>query len=454
MKYELKEMSLSKVSVLTASCYNGSIYKHEAKKYKELYNYFNKELQPNTKTRREAVVWFVCTALQALRHDGSGFLVSFTANHYTGNKHISYRGVKWVTDALEESGYIDIYYGFVSKWGANKEVLETVSSLVKFKQPLLEVLSCVDIKKVPKLLLANCVEIRDRETKELKPLRGYKELEEIRERVMKLNQKLSETKIVLDGTRMSSVQMKRVFADNLEFGGRFYVVGGGVQTAPKMLRYTSLYIDDKPVVELDYKSMHPHILLEKLNIHEYNGCLLDHIGESFDPYATELYDLVRVDKEKLENHRKLLGNPKYDPVRTFKKKALLVMLNADSIESAVGAMCQALAEDNKPSRNEMDKDFVGICEGVKVKQALLEIAEHNEVIKDFFFCDVAMGLMKIDSSIADRVAEICMQAGHPVLIYHDSFIVKEEAEDLLYNAMRLAWKEEVGDNKFCKIEKK
>ena len=62
--------------------------------------------------------------------------------------------------------------------------------------------------------------------------------------------------------------------------------------------------------------------------------------------------------------------------------------------------------------------------------------------------------MNKDSNISSSVVEKLLNAGEPVLIYHDSFIVRESDAGLLYNAMKEAWGEEMGSNKFCKIEKK
>lgn len=35
-----------------------------------------------------------------------------------------------------------------------------------------------------------------------------------------------------------------------------------------------------------------------------------------------------------------------------------------------------------------------------------------------------------------------------------SYIYRESAEQMLYDAMYKAWKDEIGDNQFCKIDKK
>ena len=139
-------------------------------------------------------------------------------------------------------------------------------------------------------------------------------------------------------------------------------------------------------------------------------------------------------------------------MRNFLKRALLISLNAIDRIQASAALRSRFRLDRE--RIPEYREFVGIDNNVQSWQVCDAVKEHNYLIEDYFYNDIGFKLMNKDSNIAARVVDTMLANDEPVLIYHDSFVVRESAEELLYNAMRDSWKSEVGDNKFCKIEKK
>ena len=134
------------------------------------------------------------------------------------------------------------------------------------KKKYLDLWGGIDVGKIPPLNEEELITVRDRKTKDELPLQGRKGVAEMRELVKRMNDKLHNTEVKINGEVCASVQYNRIFSDDLEKDGRFYVIGGGVQTAPALLRKTSLYIDEDKTVELDFKAMHPSLLLELMSV--------------------------------------------------------------------------------------------------------------------------------------------------------------------------------------------
>lgn len=401
--------------------------------------------------------WFVTNSAKAVKANTRGFYVSLNSNHYSNNKQgIGYRGVRAVLEKLEQESWIDIYVGFVSEWGSKGEPLRTVPSFIQFKEKYLALWADIDVSLLPNLPAEEVVEIKDRKTGEIKSLRGRKNLKPIKEVVEMLNDSLKEVEIAFMGKRVAPIEYKRIFTDNLRECGRFYVAGGGIQLLPEKYRSKYLTFDGEPVVELDYSSIHPNICYERMNLAGGFDCsLVDILGRDFKPYDADT-SMLEVDWDDVEDFKKECNLSSYDPVRNLCKQALLSSINAIDRTSAVAAVSSELYLDKKKegTKDEHKMKYVGIIPKVKVGELCDAIKEHNVIIEDAFYNDSGVRLMNTDSNIAARVIEMMVQQGEPILCYHDSFICREIAEDLLHEAMFKAWKDEIGDNQFCKIDKK
>ena len=460
MIYELKGMDESDVMALNLTNLSPSLYYHESKWFKpvtETLLHFVPEKQrklPHIK----AVKWFVTQASRVVKANCSGFYVSLRPEFYKNSPlGIGYKPVTELLYKLESAGYIDLYVGCYGVLEYGKARF-TQLSFVHLTEKGFALWESVSKRNIPALRETDVIVIKDRETGDELPTQGVKGIKKVKEQVIMLNQALSETVICYKGLPIAPTEYRRIYSDNLYGHGRFYVAGGGVQVLPAIYRSAYLTFDGESVVELDFSSLHPNILYEMVELTgEYHpvegeGGVKEILGESFKPYAADVSGIVRVDWQAVEAHRLKYNMPTYDPVRNLLKRTLLISLNAIDRIQASAALKSRIRLDRE--RKEEYREFAGIDSSVQAWQLCDSVKEHNYLIEDYFYNDIGFTLMNKDSNIASRVVESMLELDQPVLIYHDSFIVKKSAEELLYNAMQLAWKEEVGDNKFCKIERK
>ena len=457
MYLDLLALSHIERTILQSKVVSGTKFYSENKWFDPVLKRLEGIVGKTNKARYKSTRWFLTCTAKAIRHRGEGFCFGMHTSWFTGTKQkIGHANSVDIVELLENEGYIDVYKGCVELWGTGDEgtcaAKETHPTVVIMKQKYLDLWSDVCLEKIPQIKDEEPIILRDRKTKESLSLQGWKGVGKMREGLERLNGKLAETEIRINDEVCASVQYNRIFSDDLEKDGRFYVIGGGVQTAPAILRKTSLFIGDDKTVELDFKAMHPRLLLEMLSVGAAREGEEFEICPSFSPYDAEIESLIELDYSEIEKQSNILGT-KYDPVRNLKKQALLVMINAKSEAAARGALCQKLATDKKRP-DPIDRLFVGIKGALPIKEIMSRIYEHNEIIADHMYNDTGIALMNMDSRIAERVIDAMLQEDEPILCYHDSFIVKEYMEDYLRLSMENAWKAVMLDNKFCKIEKK
>lgn len=191
-----------------------------------------------------------------------------------------------------------------------------------------------------------------------------------------------------------------------DFGGRLYAVSsiGGLdyQCIPSDMR-PSIEIDGKQTVELDYSGLHVNMLYADI------GKQL-----SLDAYSF------------LPNEQRALA-----------KFSMLVVLNAENEEQAIKALeyrkeellyATGLSEKKENLRRAfiLNDDMQDVV--AKAKEAHPDIAH-------FFFSQYALKLQNRDSKLAIEILDHFADMGIPVLPVHDSFIVVQEHEASLRNAM-------------------
>ena len=181
--------------------------------------------------------------------------------------------------------------------------------------------------------------------------------------------------------------------------------------------------------------------------------------ESLKKYGQFTYIVL---KPKAVEHFKKKHNLKsYDPIKNLCKKVLLVSLNTrGDIRNASGAIIADIRSDWK-CKNEADKKYVGLCftkidgkEHIFSKDICAAVLEHNYLIADYFYSDAGIMLQYRDSTIAQFVVDEFVAEGEAILVYHDSFIVRESLEQKLESCMKRAYKFVVGSDRYCKIDKK
>lgn len=455
MIYDLSKMEENDVYAINLSCYHSYIYYHKTRKLEPI---VQKMLSATNHRWEEAVRWWVTNTARALRKGASGYVFSLTSNSYSKSvQKIGYRKVKAFVDFLEKRGYIDIYKGFVVQWrteDGKRVPEETIPSCMIFRKRTLELWDglVLDFNLWTAQEESDLAIVRDRVTKETLSNSGRRGMKEIKEEVKRLNSRLEGADITFNDRPIVDVAYRRIFTGDLDNGGRLYTIGGGVQLLPQQIRKEYLKIDGEPVVELDYSCIHPNICYQMM-YNQDGFSVYDVFGQDFSPYGADL-GFLKVDQEAKEQWEKLTGK-KHDPVRTLAKLAILIGMNSNDKNGAAWTLSGKVAQDRKKT-NIADQDFYALvsANSTDCVRVLEAVQRHNDFIEERFFSDAGVMLQSIDSKIMMRIVGAMGELGHDVLAYHDSVLVKESAEDDLYEAMVAAWEDVLGDTTFCKVEKK
>lgn len=451
MIYDLSKMNEIEVHSLSLSCVRSYLFYHESKYYQSV----TEALLSHTEGKwSKAVKWFVSNMARALNKNAKGFRISLDSNTYTSNTlGIGYRGVKSLIEFLEKKSYIDIYRGYVIEWkliNGKRAPERTMSSCVVLRKRALDLWSSEET--IPNLWKdiesTECIEIKNRETRELLSTKGKVGINTLRGKMNEYNGTLSGADIKFDGKPIADVEYKRVFLDSMDIAGRIYAQGGGVQLLPQKLRSELLTIDGEPVVELDYSAIHPNICYQILHCYD-NFNVKDVMGEDFSPYGADL-SFIQVDYDMVR-HKESLTGKKHNPLRNLSKVAILIGMNSVDKQQAVSGLSNKIRNDCKKSIEEQEFYGVGKISSLAVLEA---VQEHNDWISEKFFSDQGVFLQNTDSRIMMEVVDIMIQKGHTMLTYHDSVIVKQSAEDDLREAMYSGWRSVMGDTTFCKVDKK
>ena len=188
----------------------------------------------------------------------------------------------------------------------------------------------------------------------------------------------------------SAASLYRSFSSDWSSGGRIY--GGWWMNVSRRLR-PAITIDGARVVELGYSALHPRILFNR------TGLPLD-----FDPYVVPGYP---------EDEMRALGK------RTFAR-----LLNRRPARSSRRLKMKAGAG-----------DLASLPPGVTFAAYFKVLRRKLEPILPFMGRGIGVELQYQDSLLALAILERMEEAGVPVLPVHDSFIVPEQHENLLLNAM-------------------
>ena len=182
-----------------------------------------------------------------------------------------------------------------------------------------------------------------------------------------------------------NIFVKRVFnGGSWELGGRFY--GGWWQLIDKDLR-SDIMINDKPTVEIDYKSMHIALLMAQIKQ-----------KSNYDPYT--------LSKSVFPNRNDL-------DQRSVVKQLVLMALNACDKKTAFSAF-----RGDQPTGHPAKK-----LTNVELSKLLDAFIDEHPDLAPFICTGKGLELMYIDSCIAEHVVAHFTNLGIPILCLHDSFIV-------------------------------
>lgn len=372
-----------------------------------------------------------CLGLYVSR-DSNSYNTDVIYNGQIMNFKIGYQGMtKWL-DFLEEQNLIISHKGYFVD-SKNKE-----NGYILFTDRLLSMINThVDKSKLKFKLLENVLVLRDIDGQDL-PFRRTKEIKTMIDLINSYNKFMSEQQVTLYGEKLTTEIHRSFSRSSFDKGGRYYSSGKGIQQINKADRLKVL-INNENIVELDYKALHPSILFEK------KGIILD---ENFDVYGGEAGQfLFYVNTDYVLKRREY--DKKYNPVRNFLKKSLLILINGREESQVIFKINQLLAEDKK--YEEKDRLFEGIVDP-DAETAIEFLKEHNYLISDYFHSDAGIDLQKVDSDILSMIIEYCVQREIPILTVHDSVIVQQKFAGELITVMKESYKTVVGSNNNCRIE--
>ena len=448
MRIDLWSISKKERSQIQTKLTHFNIHYNQSKQYKHIVD----ELMALDVGKKE--VWCVVTNIaRALKYKAIGLSVPRQRSAYSGNEQgISQRRMVILLDKLEENDYTDNFTGGVVDWNH----LTTVQSCFVFKQKLIDLFIGVDVSQEQDHF--HVVEIKDRETKELKSKSGVRGVKIITEYMNAYNQQLMNTEISDETGLLSVQQYKRVFSDNLRQGGRIYNTAGGVQVKNEEER-SYMKINGEEIVELDFKAMHPSLLYEQEyeeNSEDIDDWIKNSWGGDYNPYGAQM-PFLKVNQQKVEAFKNTFGLSKYDPIRNLNKHALMVSLNAKTYQKAYVQVTEEFRADQLGWDNlTKDAKFYGIesignFPGHTVCQA---VAAHNKPIAKYFFKDQGIKMQYLDSEIVADVLNRLLMEDEVLLPEHDSVIVRASIKDKVMGYMRSAYLELMGSDKFCYLEVK
>ena len=232
--------------------------------------------------------------------------------------------------------------------------------------------------------------------------------------IQKYNNLLSKTKVALKETKEVKKYFKtkeysldtynqsyhRVFSNSSwKEGGRFYGPWWQyiVNDEEKIELRQYLLINNKPTIELDYSSLHLHLLYNK---------------------EKKVYD----DKHDAYT---LTG---LEHKRAFVKKAILIAINCKSDRYFPQTVANAL------------KDHSQFEKGFNYKNMLKLFKEHHPDIAHYLFTGIGITLQNTDSKISEYIIKRMTNKSIPVLNIHDSFIVERKQQQQLKQVMTKAFR--------------
>lgn len=299
---------------------------------------------------------------------------------------LTYRRVTAAVDQLEADGMIVHYRqapgcrGWQSAFEATPELVDAVTAILD-GQPRLK------LQRLHRLTI-----LRDVDGKPI----DYKPTREIDRRDRKtdgFNEAIGSAEIIsLEGVNLAC-PMARIHNRDFDRGGRFYPMGTSWQNIKSQARKV-LTIDGEPVVELDFKTLHPAILYAEAKAPMPRDC-----------YAIEGWprDLVKV--------------------------AMLTLINARTVQAAR----LSIANSDRMAQRAVP----GSQEAIGYASALIDaIKRAHSPIADAFHSDAGARLMRIDSDLAEAVMhDLILRKGIVTLPVHDSFLVPASKRDELEAAM-------------------
>ena len=337
--------------------------------------------------------------------------ISMTPEFYTGLERVTFRVlIEHHVNTLKDMKWLTFHYKGSLHTGGYRTRLQLTKPMLTWLKPVSIAADQIDAK-APRRILT----LKNAETTQIEiPQELTVNAEQLSAGTRKINENLEKTNIdlFLDEHDLEGLQirmsekakedpfahayldltkryLRRIFNNgSLQQGGRFY--DGWWQSIPSEYRqYISLNGDY--VVELDYSSIHIHLLYSLI---QQTCHMEDH------------YVFGKLSKQW----------------RPITKKMVNILINAKSRESAIKAAKNQGLFDN------------GFPEGISdIGDYIKEIYFHHDDISTFFSTGYGVRLQFLDSQIAEAV--MLRMLPEPCLPVHDSFIVRSGQQEWLEQVM-------------------
>jgi hypothetical protein len=235
----------------------------------------------------------------------------------------------------------------------------------------------------------NTILLRDTEGIEV-DVKQTREVSRMNRKMQAINEAITSAHIVTASGVTLACPVARIFNvdPSLSRGGRMYATGSSWQNMPKAAR-RQLVINDEPVVEIDYATLHPALLY----------------AEAKAPLPKDCYDVGRWDRDLV-------------------KIGLLTLINAKTERQALISLARNEFPDQDPG-NQMPE----------ARRLIEEIKRAHKPIACAFHSDAEARLMRQDSELAIAVVSSLLKQGIVALPIHDSFLVPASKQDALEAAM-------------------
>ena len=347
-------------------------------------------LSRRTRETKQTLAAMRCIALNLLRATRNkvttGILVPFGKKRAEIPKRFrvspfSNRVVTHQLKQLEEAGLVRIRKGFKSKGhlsGIPSLVLPT-AQCIELLQPESN-FSAVDISQVADPIIlrhspSDYVLYEDNELTQImrSDIQQHNELRRSVTWCYQSDSTGTQTLLPID------VTCRRIFKNDWDAGGRFYCDAQNLSQAQRR----TIIINGEPCVELDYKSLHPRLMYNRIGL----------------PAPVDCYDIDGLDRP------------------TAKKLGLI----ATSTSSRTQAI-RSIAFHLNMSREDADRAL-----------SLFE-SRHSDISAQFYV-EQWKSLQHQDSLIANGVLNTMTNLGIPTLPVHDSFVVPVSSASVLCDAM-------------------
>jgi len=318
-------------------------------------------------------------------------------NRYWNRKDITTHRVIKTIDWMEEQGYV--FNNVTSEYQLNSEY--KYSSSITPTQKFIDKYCNVKGKKVAQVVKQKRVDhlnafpvliMRDKDKQDME-LSNTKDVREYIAAMQLMNNSNEKFTVLHKGVRINT-EYKRVFNEgSFKYNGRMYssnIMSIENRESKDRLKIT---IDNAPVAEVDYSSLHIRLLN-------------DNHGEYLP--ATDLYYLMLPDHKKTKENRSLI------------KMCCVSLLNVSSEKAAMLSFRQHINEikgHNIESPREI-LDYIYSCIGEQSRKEL-----YND--------HIGLRLCNVESMIMSKVVGSFVELGLPIFPIHDSALVRQQDYELL-----------------------